>query len=39
MAKLDKLAYSGPAELLAERFHIDEDLLKALSSYLTQNFK
>jgi lipoprotein-anchoring transpeptidase ErfK/SrfK len=31
MAKLDKLAYSGPAELLAERFHISEDLLKALN--------
>jgi lipoprotein-anchoring transpeptidase ErfK/SrfK len=31
MAKLDKLAYSSPAELLAERFHISEDLLKALN--------
>jgi len=31
MAKLDKLAYSSPAELLAERFHIGEDLLKALN--------
>ena len=31
MAKLDKLAYSSPIELLAERFHISEDLLKALN--------
>jgi lipoprotein-anchoring transpeptidase ErfK/SrfK len=31
MAKLDKLGYSNPQELLAERFHIDEDLLEALN--------
>lgn len=31
MSKLDKLAYSGPEELLAERFHMDEDLLRALN--------
>ena len=30
MAKLDKLAYSSPAELLAERFHIGEDLLEGI---------
>lgn len=33
MAKLDKLAYSGPQELLAERFHIDEKLLKTLNPH------
>jgi len=31
MAKLDKLAYTSPAELLAEKFHMDEDLLRALN--------
>jgi lipoprotein-anchoring transpeptidase ErfK/SrfK len=31
MAKLDKLAYRSPRELLAERFHIDEELLEALN--------
>lgn len=31
MAKLDKLAYSSPVELLAEKFHMDEGLLKALN--------
>ena len=31
MAKLDKLGYSSPRELLAERFHIDEKLLEALN--------
>jgi len=30
-AKLDRLAYSGPEELLAEKFHMDLDLLKALN--------
>jgi lipoprotein-anchoring transpeptidase ErfK/SrfK len=28
---LDRLAYTGPEELLAEKFHMDEDLLKALN--------
>jgi len=31
MAKLPKLGYSGPAELLAEKFHMDEPLLKSLN--------
>ena len=31
MAKLDKLGYSSPRELLAERFHIAENLLEALN--------
>jgi lipoprotein-anchoring transpeptidase ErfK/SrfK len=31
MSKLPRLGYSGPAELLAERFHMDEPLLKALN--------
>lgn len=31
MAALDRLAYTGPAELLAEKFHMDEDLLRALN--------
>ncbi len=31
LAKLDSPAYSGPVEELAERFHMDEDLLKALN--------
>ncbi len=31
LAKLDTPAYSGPVEELAERFHMDEDLLKALN--------
>jgi lipoprotein-anchoring transpeptidase ErfK/SrfK len=30
-AKLDRLAYTGPAELLAEKFHVDQALLKALN--------
>jgi lipoprotein-anchoring transpeptidase ErfK/SrfK len=33
MAKLDKLAYSSPQELLAEKFHIDEKLLEALNPH------
>jgi lipoprotein-anchoring transpeptidase ErfK/SrfK len=31
MGKLDSLAYSGPTEALSERFHMDEDALKALN--------
>jgi lipoprotein-anchoring transpeptidase ErfK/SrfK len=31
MAKLKRLAYHSPRELLAEKFHMDEDLLKALN--------
>ncbi|ANY77035.1 hypothetical protein BB934_01380 [Microvirga ossetica] len=31
-AKLDRLGYSGLEELLAEKFHMDVDLLKALNS-------
>ncbi|HEX2560681.1 L,D-transpeptidase [Phenylobacterium sp.] len=31
MAKLEKLAYASPAELLAEKFHMDEKLLRALN--------
>ncbi len=31
MAELDWLGYRGPAEMLAERFHMDEDLLLALN--------
>lgn len=31
MAKLQKLSYTSPAELLAEKFHMDERLLKALN--------
>jgi lipoprotein-anchoring transpeptidase ErfK/SrfK len=30
-AKLKKLSYSSPRELLAERFHVDEDFLTALN--------
>lgn len=30
-AKMKRLAYTHPAELLAEKFHMDEDLLKALN--------
>ena len=30
-AKLDRLGYSSPDELLAEKFHMDMDLLKALN--------
>jgi lipoprotein-anchoring transpeptidase ErfK/SrfK len=30
-AQLKRLAYTGPAELLAERFHLDEDLLEDLN--------
>ncbi len=31
MSELDRLAYRSPRELLAEKFHIDEDLLGALN--------
>jgi lipoprotein-anchoring transpeptidase ErfK/SrfK len=31
MAKLDRLGYRAPEELLAEKFHMDQDLLKALN--------
>jgi lipoprotein-anchoring transpeptidase ErfK/SrfK len=31
MAKLDRLAYTGPIEALAEKFHMDEALLKRLN--------
>jgi lipoprotein-anchoring transpeptidase ErfK/SrfK len=31
MSKLEQLGYSGPLELLAEKFHMDERLLKALN--------
>jgi lipoprotein-anchoring transpeptidase ErfK/SrfK len=31
MAELDRLAYRSPRELLAEKFHMDEDLLAALN--------
>jgi hypothetical protein len=31
MAKLDRLAYRSPRELIAEKFHMDEDLLDALN--------
>jgi lipoprotein-anchoring transpeptidase ErfK/SrfK len=31
MAKLERLAYTSPLELLAEKFHMDEALLKALN--------
>lgn len=31
MAKLDSLSYTSPRELLAEKFHMDEDLLEALN--------
>jgi lipoprotein-anchoring transpeptidase ErfK/SrfK len=30
-AKLDRLSYTSTAEMLAERFHMDEDYLKALN--------
>lgn len=30
-ARLPRLGYSGPAEAVAERFHMDEDLLRALN--------
>jgi lipoprotein-anchoring transpeptidase ErfK/SrfK len=30
-AKLSRLAYTGPEELLAEKFHVTEELLKALN--------
>ena len=30
-AELKRLAYTGPAELLAEKFHLDEDLLAELN--------
>jgi lipoprotein-anchoring transpeptidase ErfK/SrfK len=31
MAKLPRLGFSGPVELLAEKFHMDEPLLKSLN--------
>lgn len=31
MAKLEKLSYTSPSEALAEKFHMDEALLKALN--------
>jgi lipoprotein-anchoring transpeptidase ErfK/SrfK len=31
MAKLDHLSYTSPRELLAEKFHMDQDLLKAMN--------
>jgi lipoprotein-anchoring transpeptidase ErfK/SrfK len=31
MAELKRLAYRGPREMLAEKFHMDEDLLKTLN--------
>jgi lipoprotein-anchoring transpeptidase ErfK/SrfK len=31
-AKLDRLGYAGPEELLAEKFHMDVDLLKVLNA-------
>lgn len=31
MAKLERLAYTGPLEALAEKFHMDERLLQALN--------
>jgi lipoprotein-anchoring transpeptidase ErfK/SrfK len=31
LRKLRRLAYTGPSELLAEKFHMDEDLLRALN--------
>jgi lipoprotein-anchoring transpeptidase ErfK/SrfK len=31
LAKLDWLGFRGPEEMLAERFHMDEDLLRALN--------
>lgn len=31
MAKLERLAFTSPAEMLAERFHMDEKLLRALN--------
>jgi lipoprotein-anchoring transpeptidase ErfK/SrfK len=31
MSELDRLAYESPAEALAEKFHMDEDLLRTLN--------
>lgn len=31
MAKMERLAYTSPLEALAEKFHMDQDLLKALN--------
>ena len=31
MAEMKRLGFRGPAEMLAERFHMDEDLIKALN--------
>ena len=30
-AKLDRLGYTSPEELLSEKFHMDHNLLKALN--------
>jgi lipoprotein-anchoring transpeptidase ErfK/SrfK len=32
MSKLDRLSYTSPLELLAEKFHMDQDLLKTLNT-------
>jgi len=32
-ARLDRLSYRSPAEMLAERFHMDQDLLAALNPH------
>jgi lipoprotein-anchoring transpeptidase ErfK/SrfK len=32
MAELERLSYRGPRELIAEKFHMDEDLLTALNA-------
>jgi lipoprotein-anchoring transpeptidase ErfK/SrfK len=31
MAKMERLAYTSPLELLAEKFHMDQDLLRSLN--------
>ncbi len=31
MAKLTRLAYTGPLEMFGERFHMDADLLRELN--------
>jgi lipoprotein-anchoring transpeptidase ErfK/SrfK len=35
LAKLEALAYRNPAELLAEKFHVDEDVLRQLNPDMT----
>ena len=35
MAEMEWLGFQGPAEMLAERFHMDEELLKALNPNAT----